>query len=340
MRKTHAKLSLRIGAICLTFVMLFVSVFPVQAKKVNELESDVSNADKELETLKKEATKLLSEVEKTVKNLEKTREELAIAKGKEQAQHDAMMLRIKYMYENGNVNMFELLLSSGCLAEFITRAEYISRISEYDKELLQTYSQNTKEIEEKKKELEESQKYLDSLQKDLDKKISAASDKLSDYKAKLKKAKEDAKKAEEAAKQPIKPVKPSTKPSGGGSVDTSYGDSVSYTEEDITLLAALLECEAGSRNYEAVLAVASVVVNRMKSRYYPNTVQGVIYQSGQFPPAHDGKVDRILARGVKPICVQAATDALNGKNNVGKCLSFRAASSGRDGTIIGDNVFF
>ena len=78
----------------------------------------------------------------------------------------------------------------------------------------------------------------------------------------------------------------------------------------------------------------------MKHRNYPDTVYGVIKQPKQFPPATNGKLDRILARGTKPLCEKAARDALNGKTNVEDCISFRAASSGRPGTIIGDNVFF
>jgi len=78
----------------------------------------------------------------------------------------------------------------------------------------------------------------------------------------------------------------------------------------------------------------------MKHANYPNTVYGVIYQSGQFPPATSGKMDKILERGTKELCETAARDALNGKTNVEDCISFRAASSGYVGTIIGDNVFF
>ncbi len=341
MRKNCSKPGLRIIVSFLVFALFFTSVFPVQAtKKVDELESEVSSTDKELKNLEKELKTISDQIEQISEELKTTREELAIAKGKEEAQYESMMLRIKYMYENGNSSMMELLFSSSCIAEFLSHAEYISKINEYDRTLLEELEKNSEKIAQKEATLKEGQKELESLQKKLDKKISETSGKLSDYKAKLKKAKDEAKKAAEEAKKPVKPVTPNKKPSSGSSVNTSYGSAVTFTDEDITLLAALLECEAGSRNYEAVLAVASVVVNRMKSRYYPNTVQGVVYQSGQFPPAHDGKVDRVLARGVKPVCVQAATDALNGKNNVGSCLSFRAASSGRDGTIIGDNVFF
>ena len=149
---------------------------------------------------------------------------------------------------------------------------------------------------------------------------------------------------EEEAKEDVKPVKTNKeetdKDSNKESDSSSDGHSISATASDVELLAALLECEAGSSNYEALLAVGSVVVNRMKNRHYPDTVRGVIYQTGQFPPAHDGKVDKVLKRGVKDLCVQAAKDALAGKNNVGDCLSFRASSSGRDGIVIGDNVFF
>lgn len=341
MKRTRLKTGLRIGAFILVFALFFTSVFPVQAtKKVDELESEVSSTDKELKTLEKELKAISNQIEQISEELDATRKELAIAKGKEEAQYESMMLRIKYMYENGNSSMMELLFSSSCIAEFLSHAEYVSRINEYDRALLKELEKNSEKISQKEETLKEGQKELERLQKQLDKKISETSGKLSDYKAKLKKAKEEAEKAAEEAKKPVKPVTPNKKPSSGSSTNTSYGSAVTFTDEDIELLAALLECEAGSSNYEAVLAVASVVVNRMKSRYYPNTVYGVVYQSGQFPPAHNGKVDRILARGVKSICVQAATDALNGKNNVGSCLSFRAASSGRDGIVIGDNVFF
>ena len=105
------------------------------------------------------------------------------------------------------------------------------------------------------------------------------------------------------------------------------------------MLAALIECEAGSTDYEGMLAVGSVVMNRVHHRSYPNTIQGVIYQPGQFSPVPK-KLDKVLNRGVKLSCVQAARDAISGKNNVGSCLSFRSASTGHAGTVIGGNVFF
>lgn len=337
MKFKNPKYWIRIGALLLSIAVLLVSVFPSHATKTaDEMESELSSLNKQLDNI-------LDQIEETSENLEKTKEELAIAKGLEEAQYESMMLRIKYMYENGNSSLLELVLTSSSWAEFVNRAEYVSQITEYDRNMLNELISTQEEIAVKEAELLETQEYLASLQKELNKKISSTSDELADYKAKLQEALEEAKKAEEAAKdevEPIEPEKETVKDDSDDSGNTSTDVSISATASDIELLAALLECEAGSTDYEALLAVGSVVVNRMKNRYYPDTVRGVIYQSGQFPPAHDGKLDKVLARGVKDLCVQAATDALNGKNNVGDCLSFRAASSGRPGLVIGDNVFF
>ena len=97
---------------------------------------------------------------------------------------------------------------------------------------------------------------------------------------------------------------------------------------------------AGSTDYDGMLAVASVVMNRVNHRYYPDTITGVIYQSGQFSPVASGKLDKVLKRGIKSSCLEVAKDAIAGKNNVGDCLNFRAASSGHSGIVIGGNVFF
>lgn len=330
------KNSIRMGALLLSLLIASVSSFPTCAtKEEDEMEHQLSDLNKELTNIRKK-------IKQTSESLEQVREELAIAKGKEEAQYESMMLRIKYMYESGNAGLFQLLLSSSCLPEFINNAEYISQVTEYDRKILKELNETSEEIAEKEKQLLESQEYLSSLQKDLDQKIKSASDELTEYKAELERAKAEAKKAEEEAKKKVEAIPPQKEEvKTDAENDTDEDDSqISATASDVELLAALLECEAGTSNYEALLAVGSVVVNRMKSRYYPNTVRGVIYQSGQFPPAHNGKVDKVLKRGVKDLCLTAAKDALSGKNNVGDCLQFRSAGSGFQGTIIGDNVFF
>lgn len=108
---------------------------------------------------------------------------------------------------------------------------------------------------------------------------------------------------------------------------------------DVTLLAALIQCEAGSEPYEGKLAVGAVVMNRVRSGGYPNTISGVIYARGQFPPATNGKVAAVAARGPSASCVQAAQQAIAGATNVGGATHFRRAGS-TPGIVIGNHVFW
>lgn len=115
---------------------------------------------------------------------------------------------------------------------------------------------------------------------------------------------------------------------------------VAASADEVTLLAAIIQCEAGSECYEGQLAVGAVVMNRVRSGSYPGSIYEVIFQSGQFTPAGNGKVDAVINSGVNASCVQAAQEALAGMDNTGGATSFRRASSGYAGLVIGNHVFF
>lgn len=119
---------------------------------------------------------------------------------------------------------------------------------------------------------------------------------------------------------------------------TNYGELPADTS-DVELLAALIYCEAGNQTYEGKLAVGAVVMNRVRSGAYPNTIGGVIYASGQFTPALNGKVAKILVNGAPESCFQAAEEAIGGSTNVGEATHFRRAGN-REGIIIGAHVFW
>ena len=108
-------------------------------------------------------------------------------------------------------------------------------------------------------------------------------------------------------------------------------------QADKELLAALIFCEAGNQPYEGQVAVGAVVMKRVKSGSYPDTISDVIYQSGQFTPAMTGWLDSVLASGgYTDSAMQAAEVALAGSNPVGSCLYF---STGGGGYQIGDHYF-
>ena len=103
------------------------------------------------------------------------------------------------------------------------------------------------------------------------------------------------------------------------------------------LLAALIYCEAGNQPYEGKVAVGAVVMNRVASGRFPNTIKEVIYQRGQFTPAMTGKLDRIIASGRIPAsCYEAAREALSGVSTVGIALFF---NTGHGAFKLGDHYF-
>ena len=110
--------------------------------------------------------------------------------------------------------------------------------------------------------------------------------------------------------------------------DTTQGEAVSAGADDLTLLAAIIECEAGGESYECQLAVGAAVINRVKSSSYPNSISGVIYQKGQFGPASSGKLARKLSGRISSSCYSAAQEAMSGVDNTGGCTSFNDHGSG------------
>lgn len=90
------------------------------------------------------------------------------------------------------------------------------------------------------------------------------------------------------------------------------------TEQNIRLLAALIESEAADEPYLGKVAVGAVVVNRMHSGIYPDTLEGVIFQSGAFQTVKNGQFGRPVSVDAR----RAAIDALNGEDPTGGCLFF------------------
>lgn len=108
---------------------------------------------------------------------------------------------------------------------------------------------------------------------------------------------------------------------------------------DVTILAALIQAEAGNQPYEGKLAVGAVVMNRVRSGGYPNSIIEVITAPGQFPPATNGTVAAIAARGPSSSCMQAAQAAVDGQTTVGGALHFGRVGKAA-GVVIGNHVFY
>lgn len=144
----------------------------------------------------------------------------------------------------------------------------------------------------------------------------------------IRRAEEEAKAAAEAARQ-------------AAAAQQAAEAAAAANVDDLTLLAAIIYCEAGAEPYETQLAVGAVIVNRVQSVGYPNTLHDVIYQRGQFGPARSGKLARVISQGkASSSCYQAAQEALNGADNTGGCLYFNDHNGARAGVVIGGMVFW
>jgi spore germination cell wall hydrolase CwlJ-like protein len=115
---------------------------------------------------------------------------------------------------------------------------------------------------------------------------------------------------------------------------------VAVSEEEEELFAALVYCEAGGESYETQFAVASVVVNRINSSRYPDSLVDVIYQKNQFSPASSGRLAVVLEKGLATeSCRKAAKEALAG-NICGDWLNFNYNFGIIEGLVIGTEVFY
>ncbi len=113
------------------------------------------------------------------------------------------------------------------------------------------------------------------------------------------------------------------------------------SDSDRKLLAAIIYCEAGNQSMQGKIAVGNVVLNRVNSRKFPNTISKVIYQKGQFTPAGSGWLKKVLNGGKIPqTCYEAADRALAGERPVGGAVFFMRTYLHSQGTIIGAHCFW
>ena len=155
----------------------------------------------------------------------------------------------------------------------------------------------------------------------------------------------EAEAAAEAAARAVQASAEAEQPEQGQAAEETEGDNtqaaaqeVSVSTSDLDLMAAIIECEAGGESYEGKVGVGAVIMNRIRSGEFPNTLSEVIYQSGQFEPTWTGNLSNVLSRGASEACYAAAQDVFAGANTIGDRLFFHAG--GGSGLTIGNQTFY
>ena len=129
-----------------------------------QLEGSLSALNSKLEQLSDEMTELEERLDTKQQEISKTEEELAAAALVEQEQYESMKMRIKYLYElGGDDSMFQMMLEEKDFAKILNKADYYSKITEYDRKALEEYQETKNQIATAKQELENDRIYIESL---------------------------------------------------------------------------------------------------------------------------------------------------------------------------------
>ena len=332
-------------------------------KEQEELQEIMNAYDEELIALLTDLTLLEEDITNKQEEIDQAEADLEDAKLREAEQYEAMKLRIQFSYENGGAFSWTMLFESDGIVDFINRASYMSDIAQSDRELLTLYQETLESIELQKAQLETEKEELLAKQDQLEanktqllnsisqvassinanqQALEENSSQAEELAARIAEAEEiearlEAQKAAEAAAQlaQAQAMEAEMAQSGG----TSGTPVVAQTSE-AELLAALIYCEAGGESYAGQVAVGSVVVNRVNSTYFPNSITDVIYQSGQFTPAASGKLTLVLENGLTTDNCRNAANQVIGGSVSGNWLFFCVNTGSVEGTVIDHQVFY
>lgn len=314
--------------------------------QMNALGEQIDDKQAEIDATQETLDTIQAELDEAEAALEEAQETQA-------AQYAAMKSRVQFLYEKGSGYLIEVLLRANTFGEFLNRQNYIKALSAYDSRLLEEYKETSarvqeekEQIEARKAEIETQQAALESEQSDLQSLqngqaakrnevsglVASAAGSLSLTDAQLADAQAITDALEEQLKTQNAEISELQKQLEEEQRLQQISDSgvwrdlsdVTFEEGDRTLLANLIYCEAGNQPYSGQVAVGAVVINRMLSPAFPDTLSGVIYQSWQFEPASTGRLALALSIDqATDACYQAADAAMSGQSTVGDCLFFR-----------------
>lgn len=342
--------------------------------KRDELQGDIEGLKGEQKTLKGELNKLdaqLAEISANLEDLENkielkeqeiadTQAALETAIETEETQYANMVWRVRKMYERNDVSQLNAVIGAvfdaGSFGDMLNTADGFEKIADYENMKLNEFKENRRLIEEQEATLQQEKIELDALKvaaeaeknkvsgliSQTSNSIASYANQISDAEQKALELEAEIKKKEEdldyLKKKLAEEIAMSQAAAAGVWRDISE---VTFAEGDRYLLANLIYCEAGAEPYDGKVAVGAVVINRVLSSQYPDSVVGVIYQNKQFSPVASGRLGLALANNkATTSCYQAADEAMSGVSNVGNCVYFRTPVEGLTGINIGGHVFY
>ncbi len=319
------------------------------------LENSLDNLNDELTNVSEHLEEIEGRIRDKQVEIDTAKDELAAAEEAEKEQYNYIKTRLKVIYETGNNSYLEMLFNSSNIAQMLNKAMYIEKMNEYDRQMLQKMKDLKEATREKELELEAQEKELNDMKEEIiseqnrvEDLVSNTSDSITSYAGAISEKEKEALAYEArliANQNTIAALKDQlAKEEELARLSQSMAkrnlSDVSFAGSDRDLLAAIIQCEAGGEPYAGKIAVGAVIMNRVCSGAFPDTVVGVVYQPGQFQPVASGRLAIRLAEGANDECYRAADEVMAGANNIGNCLFFRTIVPGISGTIIGNHVFY
>ncbi len=313
-----------------------------------ELNTTLSGYNAELSSIENDIYEMEQAIAAKEEEIAQKTAELEEAKATEETQYANMLAHIQYMYESDTSStyinaMLSTITGETSFSEFLNVSEYVEQLAAYDQQLLKNYQAVREDVEaqeaaleaekaeldEMLAELEEDKEYSQYLIAQVQGAISTTSSEIASIENELTAQEEELAQINdniaELQEKLAQEIALSRAAASGVWRDISE---VEFSEYDVTLLANLIYCEARGESYEGMLAVGSVVINRVLSGNYPDTVSGVIYQSGQFEPVSSTRNSFVEALAADKAanssgCYEAAREAISGVTNVGNCVYFQ-----------------
>lgn len=323
----------------------------------NELQEELSSLNDQLNEVSDNLEDLEAQIEDKEAEIAQTQADLEAARQQELEQYESMKERIRFMYENAEATYLELLFTARSFADFLNRSEYIAQIEEYDRQKLEEYQQTRAFIEEEEARLETELAELEELslaaqaeQQRVNELVAETADSIAGYSDQISvteaqmlayEAQIEQQNSNIAALQAQLEEEKRLAALSAASVKRDISQ-VTFDEGDRYLLANLIYCEAGGEPYAGQLAVGAVVINRVLSPLFPDTVVGVIYAKRQFSPVASGRLALALAQNrATANCYRAADEAMSGVTNVSDCVFFRTPIDGINPRyVIGGHIFY
>ncbi len=320
------------------------------------LKSELADLNEDLQEISDHLADLEEQIDAKEAEITEMQGHLAEARETESWQYGCMEKQIQFNYLRGEASVFESILTAGSFGNMLNQAVFFESMAAYNADMLDSIISTREYIESEEERLKQENEALSVLRllaeseknrvmeriTQTSNSISKYADQISDVEADIQ-ANEDELKQVEEDLEALKKKYQEELALSQLAANSAWRDisEVEFAEGDRYLLANLIYCEAGGEPYAGQLGVGSVVINRVLSSRYPDTVVGVIYQRKQFSPVLNGKLALALTYNKATAnCYKAADEAMSGVTNVGNCVYFRTPVEGLNGISIGGHIFY